>query len=41
VGEIIARSFLPFYDAVALENTIEFPAGVVAAIPCYRLEVSP
>jgi len=41
VGEIMARSFLPFYDAAALENTMSFLQEVVAAIPCYRLEFRP
>ena len=41
VGEIMARSFLPFYDAVALENTMSFLQEIVAAIPCYRLEFRP
>jgi hypothetical protein len=41
VGEIMARSFLPFYDAAALENTMSFLQEIVAAIPCYRLEFRP
>lgn len=41
VGEMMARSFLPFYDAVALENTMRFLEEMVAAIPCYRLEFRP
>jgi len=41
VGEIMARSFLPFYDAPALENTMNFLQEIVAAIPCYRLEFLP
>ena len=41
VGEIMARSFLPFYDATALDSTMLFLEEVVAAIPCYRLEFRP
>ena len=41
VGEIMARSFLPFYDATSLENTMSFLQEIVAAIPCYRLEFRP
>lgn len=41
VGEIMARSFLPFYDAAALENTMSFVQEIVEAIPCYRLEFRP
>ena len=41
VGEVMARSFLPFYDAAALENTMSFLQEMVAAIPCYRLEFRP
>lgn len=40
-GEIMARSFLPFYDAAALENTMSFLQEIVATIPCYRLEFRP
>jgi hypothetical protein len=41
VGEIMARSFLPFYDPVALENTMSFLQEIVAFLPCYRLEFRP
>jgi hypothetical protein len=41
VGEIMARSFLPFHDAVALENTMTFLQEMVAILPCYRLEFRP
>jgi hypothetical protein len=41
VGEIMARSFLPFYDATSLDNTMSFLQEIVAAIPCYRLEFRP
>ena len=41
VGEIMARSFLPFYDAAALENTMSFLQEIVTTIPCYRLEFRP
>jgi hypothetical protein len=41
VAEIMARSFLPFYDAAALDNTMRFLEEIVAAIPCYRLEFCP
>jgi hypothetical protein len=41
VGEIMARSFLPFYDAVALDNTMGFLQEITNAIPCYRLEFRP
>jgi hypothetical protein len=41
VGEMMARSFLPFYDAAALENTMSFLQEIVATIPCYRLEFRP
>jgi hypothetical protein len=41
VGEIMARSFLPFYDGPALENTMNFLQEIVTAIPCYRLEFLP
>jgi hypothetical protein len=41
VGEIMARSFLPFHDSVALENTMSFLQEVVAILPCYRLEFRP
>jgi hypothetical protein len=41
VGEVMARSFLPFYDAAALQNTMSFLQEIVAAIPCYRLEFRP
>ena len=41
VGEVMARSFLPFYDAAALENTMSFLQEVVGTIPCYRLEFRP
>lgn len=41
VGEIMARSFLPFYDGAALENTMSFLQEMVATIPCYRLEFRP
>ncbi len=40
-GEVMARSFLPFYDAAALENTMSFLQEVLATIPCYRLEFRP
>jgi hypothetical protein len=41
VGEIMARSFLPFHDAPALENTMSFLQEMVAVLPCYRLEFRP
>jgi hypothetical protein len=41
VGEIMARSFLPFHDSVALENTMSFLQEMVAILPCYRLEFCP
>src|SRR5882724_8974539 len=41
VAEIMARSFLPFHDAVALENTMTFLQEMVAILPCYRLEFRP
>jgi hypothetical protein len=41
VGEIMARSFLPFHDAVALDNTMTFLQKMVAILPCYRLEFRP
>jgi len=41
VGEIMARSFLPFYDAASLDNTLSFLQEIVAALPCYRLEFRP
>jgi hypothetical protein len=41
VGEIMARSFLPFHDAVALENTMTFLQEMVATLPCYRLQFLP
>jgi hypothetical protein len=41
VGEIMARSFLPFHDPVALENTMSFLQEIVAFLPCYRLEFRP
>ncbi len=41
VAEIMARSFLPFYDGPALENTMSFLQEIVAAIPCYRLQFRP
>jgi hypothetical protein len=41
VGEIMARSFLPFYDAPALESTMAFLEEIVATIPCYRLGFVP
>ena len=41
VGEVMARSFLPFYDGAALENTMSFLQEIVATIPCYRLEFLP
>ena len=41
VGEIMARSFLPFHDAVALDNTMTFLHEMVAILPCYRLEFRP
>lgn len=41
VGEIMARSFLPFYDAAALENTMSFLQEIVTTIPCYCLEFRP
>jgi hypothetical protein len=41
VGEIMARSFLPFHDPFALENTMSFLQEIVAFLPCYRLEFRP
>jgi len=41
VGEMMARSFLPYYDAGALENTMAFLQEIIATIPCYRLEFRP
>jgi hypothetical protein len=41
VGEVMARSFLPFYDAAALSNTMGFLQEIVATIPCYRLQFRP
>jgi hypothetical protein len=41
VGQVMARCFLPFYDAAALQNTMSFLQEIVAAIPCYRLEFRP
>jgi hypothetical protein len=41
VGEIMARSFLPFHDAVALENTMSFLQEMVLILPCYRLRFRP
>ena len=41
VGEVMARSFLPFYDGAALENTMSFLQEIVTTIPCYRLEFRP
>jgi len=41
VGELMARSFLPFYDGPALESTMAFLEEIVETIPCYRLEFLP
>lgn len=41
VGELMARSFLPFYDAAALASTMTFLQEITDAIPCYRLEFRP
>jgi hypothetical protein len=41
VGEIMARSFLPFHDSMALEKTMTFLQEMVAILPCYRLEFRP
>ena len=41
VGELMARSFLPFYDGPALESTMAFLQEIVETIPCYRLQFVP
>ena len=41
VGELMARSFLPFYDGPSLESTMAFLEEIVETIPCYRLEFLP
>ena len=41
VGELMARSFLPFYDGPALESTMAFLEEIVETIPCYRLQFVP
>ena len=41
VGELMARSFLPFYDGPSLESTMAFLDEIVETIPCYRLQFVP
>ena len=41
VGELMARSFLPFYDGPSLESTMAFLQEIVETIPCYKLQFLP
>jgi len=41
VGRLLACSFVPFYDAVAMEFTLEFLDQMAADIPCRELRFVP
>jgi len=41
VGELFARSFPPFYSAVALERTVEFLQCALTAVPAYEFRFTP
>ncbi|MBS1851213.1 MAG: hypothetical protein JST79_09900 [Acidobacteria bacterium] len=41
VGELFARSFVPFYSPRALDSTLAYLQELVTQVPCYRFQFLP
>jgi hypothetical protein len=41
VGELFARSFVPFYSPRALDSTLAYLQDLVTHVPCYRFQFLP
>jgi tRNA nucleotidyltransferase (CCA-adding enzyme) len=41
VGELFARSFVPFHRHEYVDSALEFLQEVVDAVPCYRYSFEP
>jgi hypothetical protein len=41
VGELFARSFVPFYSPRALDSTLAYLQDLVDVVPCYRFQFLP